>query len=198
MPKWRTVRVNDELLAAVESVLKTSDCKSLSEFVCNAVRLHLDELRHSREKKPNRATECPIIPDRLLYSRDHIWAMVTSEGNVRLGLSDFAQSRMDGIVRVQIGRIGCEIEKGKPFGNIETWMFKFDLHSPVIGKIIKANEAIINEPFIINKDPYETGWIAEVKPNNLITLEEELRDLMRPDQYKTWISRLRHSRLLGT
>jgi glycine cleavage system H protein len=198
MPKWRTVRVSDELLAAVESVLKTSDCTSLSEFVADAVRLHLDELRHSRGKKPDRATECPIIPDRLLYSRDHMWAMVTPEGNVRLGLSDFAQSRMDGIVRVQVERIGCEIEKGKPFGNVETWMFKFDLHSPVIGKIIKVNEAIINEPFIINKDPYETGWIAEVKPNNLIALEEELRDLMRPDQYKTWISRLRHSMLLGT
>lgn len=198
MPKWRTVRVSDELLAAVESVLKTSDYKSLSQFVSGAVQLRLDERRRTRENKPDRATGCPIIPDRLLYSRNHMWAMVTPEGSVRLGVSDFAQSRMDGIVNIQIDRVGCEIEKGKPFGDVETWMFKFELHSPVIGKITKVNEAIVDEPFMINKDPYETGWIAEVKPNNLITLEEELRDLMKPDQYKTWISKLRHSRLLGT
>jgi len=197
MPKWKTVRVSHELMAAVESALETSNHKSLSQFVAGAVQLHLEELRHKREKGPDRSTDCPIIPDRLLYSPNHMWAMVTPEGNVRLGLSDFAQTRMDGIVRIQTDHVGSEVEKEKPFGNVETWMFEFDLYSPVIGKITKINEAVKNEPFMISRDPYKAGWIAEIKPDNLIMLEEELRDLMRPDQYKTWVSKLRYSRLRG-
>jgi len=198
MTKWRTVRVRHELVAAVESALKTSQYKSLSEFVSDAVQLHLDGLRQNRKGNLKRPIECPVIHDRLLFTQNHMWVMVTPEGNVRVGLSDFAQTRMDGIVSIQTDRIGSEVKKEKPFGTIETWLFRFDLYSPVDGKIMKLNETLRKEPFLINQDPYEKGWIAEISPSNLVTFEEELRDLMRPDQYGTWASKLQQSRVLGT
>ena len=197
MPKWRTVRVSDELLTAAEGALKTGNYRNLSEFVTDAVQQRLDELRQSREKKLHKSVGRPVIRDRLLYAPNHMWVMVTPEGNIRLGLSDFAQSRMEGVASIQTDKMGSEVRTKEPFGVVETWLFKFSLFSPVAGKIIKINETLGKEPSLINKDPYEAGWIAEIRPTNLIALEEELKDLMKPDQYETWVAKLRHSQIVG-
>ncbi len=198
MPRWRTVRVKQELVAAAKRTLETGRYQSLSEFVSEAIRLRLDELKQSHEKIAEKQAEYPMIHERLLYTSNHMWAMVTPEGNIRVGLSDYAQEHLKGIARIQTHPVGYEVKKGEPFGVVETWMFMFDLYSPVSGRIIKINKVLQDEPFVINKDPYEIAWIAEIKPNNLITLEEELRDLMRLHQYKTWVSKLGRPRILGT
>ncbi len=110
----------------------------------------------------------------------------------------FDDKTLEGIAKAQIDPIGSDVTKEKSFGSVETWMFKFELQSPVAGKIIKTNEAVKNDPSIINKDPYEAGWIAEIRPDNAITLEEELRDLMKPHQYKTWVSKVKFSSISAT
>lgn len=196
-PEWRTIRVRQELVAAVKRTLETGRYRSLSEFVSEAIRLRLDELKQSQEKISEKHAEYPVIHERLRYTPNHMWAMVTPEGNIRVGLSDYAQRHLKGIAGIQTYPVGYELKKEEPFGVVETWMFMFDLYSPVSGKIAKINEVLQDEPFIINKDPYEIIWIAEIKPNNLITLEEELRDLMRIAQYKTWVSKLGRPRILG-
>ncbi len=203
MPKkWRTVRVRQELVAAAKRTLETRGSRarppSLSEFVSEAIRLRVDELKQRREKISEKRAEYPMIHERLLYTTEHMWAAVTPEGNVRVGLSDHAQMRLKGIAGIWTDPIGCEVKKEEPFGVIETWMFMFDLYSPVSGKIIKINKVLQDEPSTINEDPHQIAWIAEIKPNNLIRLEEELRDLMRPHQYKVWVSKLGRPRILGT
>ena len=197
MPRWRSVRVKQELVTAAKSTLEKGHYRSLSEFVSDAIRLRLDELKQSHEKVAEKQVEYPVIHERLLYTPEHVWAMVTPEGSIRVGLSEYAQRHLKGIAGIQVDPIGCEVKKEEPFGVVETWMFMFDLYSPVSGKIIKINKDLQDEPFIINKDPYEIAWVAEIKPNNLITLEEELRDLMRLHQYKMWTLKLGRSRILG-
>lgn len=197
MPKWKTVRVKQELVAAAKSTLETTHYQSLSEFVSEAIRLRLDELKQSREKIAEKQTLHPVIQERLLYTPNHTWAMVTPEGNIRVGLSRYAQEHLKGIAGIQTHPVGHEVKKGEPFGVVETWMFMFDLYSPVSGKITKINKVLLDEPFTINKDPLEITWIAEIKPDNLVTLEEELRDLMRAPQYKTWMSKQGQPRILG-
>ncbi len=197
MPEWRTVRVKKELVAAAKRTLETGRYRSLSEFVSEAIRLRLDELKQSHEKIAERQTEYPMVHERLLYTPHHMWTMVTPEGNVRVGLSDYAQRQLKGIAGIQTHPIGYEVKKEEPFGVVETWMFMFDLYSPVSGKIIKINEVLQNEPSIINEDPYQIAWIAEIKPHNLVTLEEELRDLMKIAQYQTWVLGLGRPRILG-
>ena len=196
MPRWRSVRVKQELVTAAKRTLEENRYRSLSEFVSEAIRLRLDELKRSHEKIAKQV-EYPVIQERLLYTSNHTWAMVTPEGSIRVGLSEYAQRHLKGIVGIQVDPIGCEVKKEEPFGVVETWMFMFDLHSPVSGKIIKLNNVLQDEPFIINKDPYEIAWIAEIKPDHLITLEEELRDLMKLHQYKMWVSKLGRSRILA-
>jgi glycine cleavage system H protein len=190
MPEWKTVRVRQELVAAAKRTLEPSRYQSLSEFVSEAIRLRLDELKQSREKIAEKHYVYPVIHERLLYTPNHMWAMVTSEGNIRVGLSDYAQRHLKGIAGIQTDPVGHEVKKDEAFGVVETWMFMFDLHSPVSGKIIKINKILQDEPAIIEKDPYEAGWIAEIKPDNLVTLEEELRDLIKLPQYKILVNNL--------
>jgi len=202
MPKkWRTIRVRQELVAAAKKTLGKdryrTRTQSLSEFVSEAIRLRLDELKQSHEKIAEKQIEYPVIHERLLYTSNHMWAMVTPEGNISVGLSDYAQEHLKGVVGIQTHPVGHEVKKEEPFGVVETWMFMFDLYSPVSGKIIKINKVLKDEPFIINRDPYEIMWIAEIKPNNVVTLEEELRDLMRMAQYKMWVLKTGRSRILG-
>jgi glycine cleavage system H protein len=197
MPEWRTIRVRQELVVAVKRTLEKGRYRSLSEFVSEAIRLRLHELRQIHEKIAEKQSKYPVIQERLLYTPHHMWAMVTPEGNVRVGLSEYAQRHLKGIAGIQTYPVGYEVKKEEPFGVVETWMFMFDLYSPVGGKIAKINKVLQDEPSIINKDPYEIAWIAEIKPNNVITLEEELRDLMKLHQYKTWMSKLDRPRILG-
>ncbi len=190
IPKWRQIPVRKQLVAAAESALEKNQYNGLSEFVSEAVRLRLDQLRQNNQTVTKKQIEIPMIHERLLYDANHMWAMVTPEGNVRVGLSFYAQTRLKAIANIQIDPIGGEVKKEEPFGVVETWMFMFDLYSPISGRIISVNRALLEDPSIINEDRAHVNdvWIAEIKPNNLVGLEEELRDLMRPDQYKKWVS----------
>ncbi len=195
--KWKTIRVKQELVTAAERTLEKGRYDSLSDFVSEAIRLRLEELKQSQERIAERRPEYPVIRERLLYTSNHMWAIVTPEGNVRVGFTDYAQERFRGVASIQTHPVGHEVKKGEPLGVVETWMFMFDLFSPVSGKIVEVNRALLDEPFIINKDSYEMAWIAEIKPDNLITLEEELRNLMRLPQYETWVSELGRPRILS-
>jgi len=192
MAKWKTVRVRQELMTAIERTLETGRYKSLSEFVSEAIQQRIDELRENHETRTETPAECPVIQERLLCSPHHIWAMVTPDGNIKVGLSDYAQERLKGISNIQLEPVGHEVSKGKPFGSVETWMFKFDLYAPVSGRLVRANKVLKEKPFTLNEDPYEAGWIAEIKPNNVVMLEEELRDLMGSKQYKMWAIKQSH------
>ena len=147
MSKWKTVRVKQELVAAATKTLEGGRYKSLSEFVSDAIQLRLDELRRSHKEIIETRPEHPVIQERLLYSSNHMWAMVTPEGNVQVGLSDYAQEHLKGMMTVQTHPVGSKVEKGEPLGVIETWMFMFDLFSPVSGKITRINKVLQDEPF---------------------------------------------------
>lgn len=195
MRKWRTIRVKQELVTAAKRTLETGRYQSLSEFVSEAIQLRLDELKQSHDRIAEKQAEYPMIRERLLYSPNHMWVMVTPEGNVRVGLSNYTQKHLKGIAGIQTHPVGNKVKKGEPFGGVKTWMFLFDLYSPISGTIAKVNKALLDEPFTINKDPLELIWIAEIKPNNLVTLEEELRDLMSTTRYKMWASKLSRPRI---
>lgn len=187
--KWRTISLRQELITAAERTLKTSHYNSLTEFVSEAIRIRLEELKQSHEKIYERPVDYPIIHERLLYSPNHIWVMVTPEGNIRVGLSNYTQRHLEAVVDIKTDPVRSKVTKGKPFGVIETWMFSFDLFSPISGKIVQINKVLQDDPLrIINKDSYETRWIAEIKPSNLIVLEEELRELMSPRRYKIFLN----------
>jgi glycine cleavage system H protein len=134
--------------------------------------------------------EILALPEQMLYTPKHTWAQITPEGNIRVGVSDYAQKHLKGIAQVITEPVGKEVSKMEPFGVAETWMFMFDLYAPVSGKIVKVNEKLREKPYIINEDPYEEGWIIEIKPKNSLVLEEELKTLLSSREYSKWVSKL--------
>jgi len=190
MSEWKTVSIKKELIEEIEKILRTGRYRSISEFVSEAIRLRLEELMRMEGISIEKRKEYLAKPEQLLYSPKHTWAQITPEGNIRVGVSDYAQRHLKGIAHVHLEPEGTEIKQMEPFGVIETWMFMFDLYAPVSGKIVKVNEALKDDPHLINEDPYGEGWIVEIKPKNSLMLEKELSELLSARQYNRWVSKL--------
>jgi glycine cleavage system H protein len=190
MSEWKTVSIRQELIKEIERILRTGRYRSISEFVSEAIRLRLEELMRAEGIPAAKREELLAIPEQLLYTPKHTWAQITPEGNIRVGVSDYAQRHLKGIANIMTEPVGKEIAKMEPFGVAETWMFMFDLYSPVSGKIVKVNEQLRDKPYLVNEDPYGEGWIIEIKPKNSLTLEEELKSLLGSREYNKWVSKL--------
>jgi glycine cleavage system H protein len=190
MSEWKTVSLRQELVKEIEEAIRTGRYRSISEFVSEAIRLRLEELMRSEGISSERRKELLQTPELLLYTSKHTWAQVTPQGNIRVGVSDYAQRHLKGVAHVIVDPVGKDIGKMEPFGIAETWMFMFDLYAPVSGKISKINEKIRSNPQIINEDPYTEGWIVEIKPKNSLTLEEELKNLLGAREYNKLVTKL--------
>ena len=190
MSGWKTVSIRQELIKEIEKAIKTGRYRSTAEFVSEAIRLRLEEITRVEGIPAEKRKEFLSIPEQLLYTPKHTWAQITPEGNIRVGVSDYAQKHLKGIANILTKPVGEEVETMKPFGVAETWMFVFDLYAPVSGRIVKVNEKLKDEPHIINEDPYKEGWIVEIKPQNSPMLEEELKNMLSSREYKKWVSKL--------
>lgn len=190
MSEWKTVSIRQQLIQEIEEAIRTGRYRSISEFVSEAIRLRLEDLMRAEGIPTEKRKELLQTPELLLYTPKHTWAQVTPEGNIRVGVSDYAQRHLKGIAHIMTEAVGKEIGKMEPFGVAETWMFMFDLYAPVSGKITKVNEKLRNEPNVINGDPYNEGWIVEIKPNNSLILEQELKNLLGAREYNKLVSKL--------
>jgi glycine cleavage system H protein len=190
MSEWKTVSIRQELVKEIEKALSTGRYRSISEFVSEAIRLRLEELMRAEGISVERRKELITTPEQSLYTPKHTWAQITPEGNIRVGLSDYAQRHLKGLAHISTEAVGKEVKIMEPLGVAETWMFMFDLYAPVSGKIVKVNEALKNEPYLINEDPYNEGWIVEIKPNNSLTLEQELKGLLGAREYNKLVTKL--------
>ena len=118
------------------------------------------------------------IPANLKYSNDHEWVRV--EGNEAfIGITDFAQSQLGDIVFVDVPTVGESLGQNEVFGSIEAVKTISDAFLPVSGEILEFNEALENDPALVNKDPYGEGWIIKVGMAN----PAEADTLLSADDY---------------
>lgn len=100
-------------------------------------------------------------PENLKYTKDHEWIRV--EGNeAYVGITDYAQSELGEIVFVDVQTVGEEIAQGETFGAIEAVKTVSDLFLPVSGEVLEFNEALEDQPELVNNDPYGEGWIVKI------------------------------------
>jgi len=122
------------------------------------------------------------IPGNLFYTSDHEWLKV--EGNTGLvGVTDFAQHQLGDIVFVDVDTVGETLAEGETFGTIEAVKTVSDLYMPVESEVTEFNEALNDEPELINKDPYGKGWIVKIA----IADTSKLSALLTPEQYKSLV-----------
>lgn len=122
------------------------------------------------------------IPENLKYTKDHEWVRV--EGNIAtVGITDFAQSELGDIVFVEIDTENEELAQEEVFGTIEAVKTVSDLYMPLSGTIIEVNENLESQPELVNKDPYDGGWMVKVE----IKDKAEIDKLLSAEQYKALI-----------
>lgn len=119
------------------------------------------------------------IPENLFYTNDHEWVKV--EGNTGwVGVTDFAQHQLGDIVFVDVATVGETMAEGETFGTIEAVKTVSDMFMPVESEVIEFNDALNDEPELINKDPYGAGWIVKVT----IADVTKISNLLTASQYK--------------
>lgn len=123
------------------------------------------------------------IPEGLKYSKEHEWVKV--EGNkAYVGITDYAQDSLGEIVFVELPEVGASLDAGDVLGVVESVKAASDVYSPIAGRVIEVNEALSDDPSLLNKDPYE-NWIA------VLEIEDEsfLDSLMDASQYEEFCAR---------
>jgi glycine cleavage system H protein len=117
--------------------------------------------------------------DRVLkVSEQHIWVGI-EDRHVFLGLTNFAQSELGQIISVELPDVGEPVECGEPFAELESVSTVSELVAPVSGKVLSVNPDLEHHPSIINEDPYDEGWLVEVKLED----SSEVDSLMDMDEY---------------
>jgi glycine cleavage system H protein len=111
-------------------------------------------------------------------SEDHVWVSVEDE-RVYLGLTNFIQGELGKVISVELPDLGDKIEAGEVFAELESVATVHEVLSPVSGKILAVNPDLQDHPSMINEDPYNDGWLVEVR----LTDSSKLDALMDMDEY---------------
>jgi len=123
------------------------------------------------------------VIDNLFYTEDHEWVKIDGEF-AYIGVTDFAQSQLGDVVFVEVNTVGETLSKGEVFATIEAVKTVSDVYMPISGEILEFNEGIENTPDLINKEPYNGGWIVKIKVSN----PDEVNTLLNAEAYKAHIS----------
>jgi len=123
------------------------------------------------------------FPDDLWYDKNHFWARIEGD-TVVMGTTDFAQKLAGDIGYVEIPEEGQKVQQGKPFGSIESGKWVGRIYAVFSGEVAAVNEALEDEPELINSSPYEEGWICKIAPGDM---EGEKQNLMPASGLKSFI-----------
>jgi glycine cleavage system H protein len=123
------------------------------------------------------------IPEDLRYSSDHEWARVEG-GEVRVGITDYAQDALGDVVFVELPEVGATVKRGDSFAEVESTKSVSEIYAPVSGTVSQVNAELGDNPERLNDDPYGDGWIC------VLTVADpgEIETLLDPEGYRALIS----------
>ena len=114
------------------------------------------------------------IPNNLKFLESHEWARVEEDGTVTVGISDHAQELLGDIVFVELPEVRKEISQSADIAIVESVKAASDVYSPLSGEVTEINEALNDNPEIINTSPYDEGWFFKIKPQDISEMEKLL------------------------
>ncbi len=122
------------------------------------------------------------VPLELKYTKSHEWLRVEEDGLITIGISDHAQELLGDLVFVELPEVGTEFVAGDECCVVESVKAASDVYMPISGEVIEVNEALADEPEVINASPYDNGWLFKIKPS-----AKEIDDLMDAEAYQAEI-----------
>jgi glycine cleavage system H protein len=122
----------------------------------------------------------------LKFTKEHEWIKI-KDGVAIIGISDFAQEQLGDIVSIELPKAGGVFRQGQTMAIVDSVKASSDIYAPISGEIIEVNEGLIEKPEMINQSPYDSGWIAKIKPSNM----EEFESLMTKEKYDRYIGEIK-------
>jgi glycine cleavage system H protein len=104
-----------------------------------------------------------VIPEDLRYTDQHEWVRDLGEGVVRVGITDYAQQQLGDVVFVQLPDAGATLAAGAVAGEVESTKSVSEIFAPLAGEVVAVNEALEQNPELVNSAPYESGWLFDVR-----------------------------------
>jgi len=124
------------------------------------------------------------FPENIKYTKDHEWIRI--EGNTgTLGITDYAQGELGDVVFVELPAKGKQIKQGESFGSIEAVKAVSDLYAPLSGEVVEVNGRLDKEPEIVNREPYDGGWMLKIRIGN----SSEVNNLLDVKQYRALVGK---------
>jgi glycine cleavage system H protein len=122
--------------------------------------------------------ECVVFTNLHYSVQDNTWVRVNDDGTITIGMTDVAQSLAGPILHARPKRAGVARKKGRPIATVESGKWVGPVKSPMTGEIVEVNENLGGDAQLVNRSPYNDGWIIKMKPDNL---EEDLKELVTGD-----------------
>src|SRR5688500_15839992 len=114
-----------------------------------------------------------------LYTEDHEWLRMESDDVAVVGVTDYAQEQLGDVVFVDLPKVGADIARGDAVAVVESVKAAADVKAPASGRVVEVNEALNDQPELVNQDPTQGAWFYKVK----LAKKEELSGLMDEDAY---------------
>jgi glycine cleavage system H protein len=124
------------------------------------------------------------LPGELKYTKEHEWLRQEEDGSVTIGITDHAQSALGDLVYVELPEIDQEVEAGGEMAVVESVKAASDVYAPISGQVVAVNEALSDDPELLNADAYGEGWIVRMKPSG------DGGETMDPDAYQAFLDEL--------
>ncbi len=123
-----------------------------------------------------------MYPSDYLYSREHEWVRVDNDV-CTLGVTEFAQHELGEVVFVELPEAGQVFNANDELGTIESVKAVAEVFSPVAGEIVEVNEAVVDDPEMLNDDPHGEGWLVKIR----FSSADDLKSLMTAEQYEEYV-----------
>lgn len=124
-----------------------------------------------------------VLPSHLKYAQTHEWIYIDEQGNAVVGITDFAQESLGDLMSVTFPELGADVSAEDEVMSIESVKTASEIYAPISGEIVEINEALEDEPELINDEPYDGGWLFKIAPHDL----SELDDLLSDSEYQELI-----------
>jgi glycine cleavage system H protein len=119
------------------------------------------------------------------YTKEHEWVRVDGD-TASVGITDYAQGQLGDVVFVEVPEAGRQLKRGGEAAVVESVKAASDVYAPVGGEVIEGNQALVDDPALVNSDPEGEGWFFRLR----LADTEEINDLMNAEQYKEYCDSL--------
>ena len=123
-----------------------------------------------------------MYPRDYLYSREHEWLRVEDDLCV-LGITEFAQQELGEVVFVELPEVGQVFNANDELGTIESVKAVAEVFTPVAGEVVEINDAVVDDPELLNEDPHGDGWLIKVR----FSSADDLKTMMKAEEYEEYV-----------